>query len=93
MKRFIVILALVAFALITVNVHAAEQVMTIKPESVSVMKTKTGESYVRMLVSESKEASGIKFAATTSFNAYRDLVAQASKCVPGKEITDRKSVV
>jgi len=86
MKRLIVAI-LVAFALFTVNAFAAEQVMTIKPESVSVLKTKTGETYVRMLVSESKESSGIKFAQSTTFNAYRDVATLASKVKPGTDIT------
>jgi hypothetical protein len=86
MKR-IIVAVIVAFALFTVNAIAAEQVMTVKPDSVSVLKTKTGESYVRILVSEQKEASGIKFSQATTFNAYRDLVGPASKIKPGTEVT------
>lgn len=84
MKRFIIALTLVlAFAFAA----QAEQVVTITPDSVTVLKTKAGEDYVRMLVSEKKTANGITFAQSTTYNAYRENVPAASKCKPGTPIT------
>jgi hypothetical protein len=65
----------------------AEQPLTFKPESVTVLKDKNGNEYVRMLVSEKKTQSGVSYSQSTTINAYRDLVPAASKIKPGQEVT------
>jgi hypothetical protein len=82
----IIVLLIVTFVWIATPARA-EQVLTFKPDTVTVLKDKNGNDYVRMLVSEKKASQGVNFTQSTTINAYRDLVPAASKIKPGQEVT------
>lgn len=80
------LLAIISFMFCSTPARA-EQPMTFKPDSVTVLKDKNGNEYVRMLISEKKNSSGISYTQSTTVNAYRELVPAASKIKPGSEVT------
>ena len=65
----------------------ADELITFKPSSVTELKDKNGNAYVRMLWTKDSELNGVKYQKTTSVNAYRDMVPAAKLIKPGQEVT------
>lgn len=83
----IVVLAIVAFLFCSTPAKAEDMVITFKPSSVSVLKDRNGNEYVRMIWGQEKELNGVKYAAGASVNAYRELAAQAKLYKQGDTVT------
>jgi len=90
MKRDIsialIVLAIVTFCWIATP-FAADEVLTFNPSSVSVLKDRSGQEYVRMINGGVKELNGIKYSSGSTVNAYRENVAAAKKIKPGDTVT------
>ena len=91
MKRnlvlFVAILAIVSFMWAATPARAEDVVLKFKPSSVSILKDRSGNEYVRFIMPDSKELSGIRYSAGISVNAYREMVEQAKALKPGQEVT------
>lgn len=81
----IIVLAIVAFCWMTPAF--AEEAITFKPSSVSVLKDRNGQEYVRMIWGQTKELNGVQYSTGSTVNAYGDMVSQAKQFKPGQEVT------
>jgi len=84
----IAVLAIVTFCWIMTPMpaSAADEQITFKPASVTELKDRNGNSYVRMLWAKTGELNGVSYSKTVSVNAYGEHVAQARAIKPGQEV-------
>ncbi len=83
-----IVVAIVMFMFCMTPMPAkADELITFKPASVTELKDKNGQPYVRMLWTKDADMNGVKYQKTISVNAYRELVPAAKQFKPGQEVT------
>lgn len=83
----IAVIAIVAFMFCATPAVRAEEVITFKPSTVSVLKDRNGNDYVRMIWGRTAELNGVQYSTGSTVNAYGEMVTAAKQIKPGQEIT------
>ena len=78
-KRLLPILGIIAVLALFGTALAADMVLTAKVQSVTTGITKTGDQYVRIVVTEQKTLQGVSYEKGTPVMAFRDLTNEAKK--------------
>lgn len=79
------IIAILVCALVSVAT-AEDQVLTATVQSVMSSTTKTGDSYVRIIVAETKTLQGTEYTTGVPVMAFRDLASRGGKFSEGDEL-------
>jgi len=83
MRKFLVMLSIIAFIFVATVAMAADVVVNSKIQSVSTAIDKNGQEYVRVIVNETRKLQGVEYDVGVAVMAFRSHVAAAKQLKAG----------
>mgnify|MGYP003572146819 FL=1 len=85
-SRLTAILAILIIMILAAHAQAADKILSTTVDSATTALDKNGNEYVRMIVSEPRTLSGVKYTTSVAVMAFGDQVAPAKAIAAGDNI-------